>query len=54
MGEVMATCLRSNLPDKVATGNVDFTMSTKNKITKRLMFSRYKAAKTKRYVQVSS
>ena len=53
MGEVMATSLRSNLPDKVATRNVDFTMSTKNKITKRLMF-RYKAAKTKWYVQVSS
>ena len=50
----LATSLRSNLPEKVATRNVFLTMSTKNKITKGRMFSCTKAARTKPYVHVGS
>ena len=42
------------LPGKVATRNVYLTMSTKNKITKGTMFRCIKAARTKRYLQLSS
>ena len=42
------------LSEKVATRTVYLTMSTKNKITKGLIFRCTKAAKTKQYVQVRS
>lgn len=50
----LATSLRSNLPEKVATKNVYLTMSTKNKITKGPLFRRTKSAIAKRHVHVDS
>ena len=51
---LLATSLRSNLPEKVGTRIVYLTMFTKNKIIKGPMFKNTKAARTTEYVQVGS